>query len=449
MNESLNSLQIIQRYQPGMLKTIRNKLFILQYYYVNDQLTEQKYDISKQINEISNEHNIGLKIFKILNQEQDLFSTNQKQVLYVEYIKQNLQMILDKQIQEKKQFSESLIYHFTFQICQQLSLFRQSNFNHKDLRPINILIDENHKLYVPPMGTMPYDQDAIQKFTEFQQQTYIPFEYRTSRKHKVDWDYVDSFGLGLTILNFCSLNNTYYTSRQQIKESINNLLGYQKIMKILLYGLLLSPITVQLSIQDVYKILKYFYSKSNNYENFQYEYLEDIFDNNQQYNISQTKLDRLMIIYKNLEVGKDLAITQLNFSQQLDVNSQNSLKLVIPNENKDFVQRLQASNDQVNNIVPQYNKKLFNKSTEIITPTLNQNNSTELRMVQSQRNIPTTVIVRQLPIESPQSIRLLKVVNSPQTISTQRYTNSQSRESKQWDQAVKESDELLKFSFHH
>ncbi|CAK63266.1 unnamed protein product (macronuclear) [Paramecium tetraurelia] len=212
----------------------------------------------------------------IEKQSSEFCSTSTVISSYFEYIPQNLEKELMHRKQHSERFSEKELWYFLWSITNALYELKQKGYNHQDIRPVTISLKSNGQIKLCPIGIIIDQENSINKFINNKTETYLPPSLKKqllqNQQPKIQWNSIDSYALGKTLLDLMQLNDQKQLDEQQINELQNQCYNHYSIQLIRIMELLMAESANQLTIDDVYYILKPYQSKILNFQDFVVNY---------------------------------------------------------------------------------------------------------------------------------------------------------------------------------
>ncbi|CAD8200525.1 unnamed protein product [Paramecium octaurelia] len=214
----------------------------------------------------------------IEKQSSEFCSTSTVISSYFEYIPQNLEKELKHRKQHSERFSEKELWYFLWSIANALYELKQKGYNHQDIRPATISLKSNGQIKLYPIGIIFDQENSINKFINNKTETYLPpslkKQLQQNQQPKIQWNLIDSYALGKTLLDLMQLNDQKQLDEQQINELQNQCYNHYSIQLIRIMESLMAESVNQLTIDDVYYILKPYQNKILNFQDFVVNYEE-------------------------------------------------------------------------------------------------------------------------------------------------------------------------------
>ncbi|CAD8115297.1 unnamed protein product [Paramecium sonneborni] len=214
----------------------------------------------------------------IEKQTSEICSTSSIILSYFEYIPHNLEKEILQRKQHQEAFSEKEIWYFLWSISQALYDLKQKGYYHKDLRPATIALKSNGQIKLCPIGILLDQDNSINKYIDNKLESSIPptlkKQLSQNQQPKIQWNLIDAYALGQTMLDLMILNLNNNIDEQQIIELQNQCYNHYSIQLIRIMELLMSESENQLIIDDVYYILKPYNNKIINFQDFKILYEE-------------------------------------------------------------------------------------------------------------------------------------------------------------------------------
>ncbi|CAD8107399.1 unnamed protein product [Paramecium primaurelia] len=301
----------------------------------------------------------------IEKQSSEMCSTSTIILSYFEYIPQNLEKEINHRKQHQERFSEKEIWYFLWSITQALYELKQKGYNHQDIRPSTIYLKSNGQIKICPIGIIIDQENSINKFIIHKSETYLSPNLKKqlvqNQQPNIQWNLIDSYALGNTLLDLMVLNDIKQIDEQKILELQNQCYNNYSIQLIRIMELLMAESENQLIIDDVYYILKPYQNKINNFQDFvinyeqvkqnalplnntlkcksvieSFPYRYSHLSNSQQHQRTQSE-----IIYETqqqyqqnpIQIDTQQIKQQIQYQQNNNIESQKSQSIIYPQQN--------------------------------------------------------------------------------------------------------------------
>ena len=184
-------------------------------------------------------------------------------------MRETLREKFDRQQRSQKLFPEKDIVRYFYSLVSAVDYLHNKKIYHRDIKPGNILLDENGNAKLSDIGVAKHvnDEDMYQPLTGLRgtvQYTAPELLKDESNLTKESLIAGDAWSIGLVMLELCALKNRLispYSSRETIQEVQNNLYNkleetYAKPLVELIFKLLNFEPNARIKISDVKKALE-------------------------------------------------------------------------------------------------------------------------------------------------------------------------------------------------
>ncbi|CAD8194790.1 unnamed protein product [Paramecium pentaurelia] len=356
----------------------------------------------------------------IEKQSSEMCSTSTIILSYFEYIPQNLEKEINHRKQHLERFSEKEIWYFLCSITQALYELKQKGYNHQDIRPATIYLKSNGQIKICPIGIIIDQENSINKFIIHKSETYLSPTLKKqlvqNQQPKIQWNLIDSYALGNTLLDLMVLNDIKQIDEQQILELQNQCYNHYSIQLIRIMELLMAESENQLIIDDIYYILKPYQNKINNFQDFVINY-EQVKQNALPLNNTlkcKSVIESFPYRYSHLSNSQQHQRTQ---SEIIYETQQQQQQNPIQIETQQIKQQIQYQ--QTNNIESQKSQSIIYPQQNIIEQN-KQVNQTMFSQQQSQFQIQDSNLAQQqLSVTNQQPKLIQKLLLQSQLIPSQ------------------------------